>query len=317
MDALMPGFSPRLEGQCEESVRLLSEVDGVLPPILVHRATNRVIDGMHRLLAARRLGRETIAVRYFDGDEASAFVLAVHANAAGRLPLKDRKVAAARILASHPHWSDRRIAGVAGLSDKTVAAVRACTCPLGAAHGDPAPRIEVEGRVGADGRVRPLDPAARRVAVARLLAQEPDASLRQIAAQAGVSPETVRTVKAAVKTTGGRAIEGPGMAADTEPGAGPSLRLAGSEARRWLRVLAGDPAFRATDAGRRLLRLLSTFPVLEREASGLLEAVPEHDLDFLRRLALAHADAWRVLAELAVLRIRQADAADASQPSAG
>jgi hypothetical protein len=89
---------------------------------------------MHRLLAARRRGQETIAARYVDGDEASAFVLAVSANVAHGLPLplRDRKVAAARILGSHAHWSNRRIALAAGLSDKTVAAIRAGrTAPAG------------------------------------------------------------------------------------------------------------------------------------------------------------------------------------------
>jgi hypothetical protein len=35
-----------------------------LPPILVHRATNRIIDGMHRLEAAKLRGDETISVRF-------------------------------------------------------------------------------------------------------------------------------------------------------------------------------------------------------------------------------------------------------------
>ena len=76
----------------------------MLSPILVRRCTNQVIDGVHRLIAARRRGQETIALRYFDGDEASAFVLAVSMNVAhGRLPLCHWPTAREAAHAYHRH----------------------------------------------------------------------------------------------------------------------------------------------------------------------------------------------------------------------
>jgi hypothetical protein len=161
-----------------------------------------------------------------------------------------------------------------------------------------------------DGRVRPWDAHGRRVAVARLLAQDPEASLRQIAVRADVSPETVRMVKATLRSGDGSAIESRGTDVREEAGARPAARGAGPDARRWLRTLTADPAVRSTETGRLLLRLLGAFPVLEREAGRLVEAVPDHDLDYCHRLALAHAEAWRDLAARAALRIRQAAGAE-------
>ncbi|MFC7729983.1 hypothetical protein [Actinomadura keratinilytica] len=70
----------------------------MLPPILVHRRTMRVVDGMHRLRAARLQGRCEIGVRFVDGPDADVFVAAVRANIGHGLPLSlaDREAAAAR-----------------------------------------------------------------------------------------------------------------------------------------------------------------------------------------------------------------------------
>jgi hypothetical protein len=172
-DALRSGFSPRLAGCSQENVERLAEVDwAALPPILVLRPTNQVIDGMHRLLAARQSGRSTIAVRYVDGDEESAFVLAVSANVVHGLPLSlnDRKAAAARIVSRHADWSNRRIAAVTGLSDKTIASIRAWAAPEWAAEGGT--------RIGLDGKARPVAAAARRgVAAGGVLVAERDGAV--------------------------------------------------------------------------------------------------------------------------------------------
>jgi hypothetical protein len=123
--SLLPANSPRIEGENAEHVRTLAELDGATPPIIVHRPTMRVIDGMHRLHATLR-GHDTIDVRFFDGCERDVFVLAVELNSRHGLPLSpaDRATAAARVLSSHPHWSDRVITSLTGLSAKTVASIR-------------------------------------------------------------------------------------------------------------------------------------------------------------------------------------------------
>jgi ParB-like chromosome segregation protein Spo0J len=284
VDSLSLGFSPRIEGHDERNVRLLAELDRPWPPLLVHRQTYRVIDGMHRLLAARLRGDRTIEVRLHECDESDAFVLAVRMNVSHGLPLSlnDRKAAARRIIESRPEWSDRRIGSAAGISDKTVAGLRRDSQP----H---APGAET-CRVGTDGKSRPVDLASRRSAVSRLLTENPEASLREIADRAGVSPETVRSMRS--------------NSAGRETAARPGARRSGVDLdpKRCLQILIGDPALRSTDAGRLLLRVLSTVAFLDQDCANLVEAVPQHDLRVFQTLAIANAEAWRSLAQLAAMR---------------
>src|SRR6266700_1793568 len=139
--------SPRLAGVNQNHVARLAEIDTPLPPILVHRRTMRVIDGMHRLRVAELKGRDQIAVEFFDGDDQEAFLLSVKQNVTHGLPLSlaDRKAAAARILGWNREFSDSSIAAMTGLSDKTVAAVRKRST-------SDIPRLNA--RIGRDGRSR-------------------------------------------------------------------------------------------------------------------------------------------------------------------
>ncbi|MEU4746566.1 ParB/RepB/Spo0J family partition protein, partial [Actinosynnema sp. NPDC023658] len=123
----LPADSPRLDGEDPDHIRLLAGTTAPLPPILVHRSTMRVIDGMHRLRAAMLRGDTEIAVEFFDGTEAEAFARGVRENVTHGLPLSraDREAAAARIITAHREWSDRALAQLTGLSATTVAAVRA------------------------------------------------------------------------------------------------------------------------------------------------------------------------------------------------
>jgi ParB-like nuclease family protein len=182
--------SPRVSGEDPAHIETLAATETRLPPIIVHRATMRVIDGVHRLRAAEYCGRDEIAVQFFDGPEADAFVLAVKSNIAHGLPLPlaDRKHAAARIVSSHPQWSDRMITAVTGLASKTVADIRKVPA------GEP---DRWRSRIGQDGRVRPLDGAEGRVLAGEMLDTDPGLSLRQVARAVGISPETVRDVASA------------------------------------------------------------------------------------------------------------------------
>ena len=85
--SLAPADSPRLAGEDGEHAARLAETPDELPPILVHRPTMRVIDGMHRLQAARLRGRETIETEFFDGSAEDAFIQAVTVNTRHGLPL--------------------------------------------------------------------------------------------------------------------------------------------------------------------------------------------------------------------------------------
>jgi ParB-like chromosome segregation protein Spo0J len=186
--SIHPGDSPRLNGEDRAHIARLAEIETPLPPILVDRRTMRVIDGMHRLMAASLRGRETIDVIFFDGNAADVFLLAVQENVVHGLPLSqaDRRAAAERIIGTHPHMSDRAIGRAAGLSAKAVAAIRKRL-------SDDAPQSNV--RIGKDGVARPLDSGQGRELAAKLLADQPGATLRDVARASGISPATVLDVR--------------------------------------------------------------------------------------------------------------------------
>ncbi|MGW6058579.1 hypothetical protein [Streptomyces sp. NPDC055189] len=186
--ALRVAFELRVEGEDEEYVRQLAESETPWPPIVVHRVSMTVVDGVHRLRAAVLRGEERIAVRFFEGDVGDARLLSVAANVVhGRaLSVADRVAAAGRIFEVRPGWSDRAVGAVAGLSAKKVAQVR---------RGRGGEVAELGGRMGRDGRVRPVSSARGRELACELIRENPAASLRQIARRAGISPATVADVR--------------------------------------------------------------------------------------------------------------------------
>ncbi|WP_305783771.1 ParB/RepB/Spo0J family partition protein [Symbioplanes lichenis] len=282
--SLRGAFSPRSGGEDEAHVRVLAESETELPPILVHRPTGRVIDGMHRLRAARLRGMRDIPARFFDGSESEAFVLAVRSNVTHGLPLStaDRRQAARRILASHPHWSDRAVAEVAGLSAKSVAALR----PAPPVVGD-----EPVARLGRDGRARPLSTDDARERASRLLLDNPDASLREIAGLTGISPGTVRDVRRRLKQ-GESPVPARRRAGPAEREGAALEELSGS-----LEFLVADPALRYSESGRALLRLLTAHLTLGRRRRELIAAVPAHCRPALARAARASAQLLVALAD--------------------
>lgn len=294
ISSLRAADSPRLTGESDEHVRMLAESHAVLPPITVHRGTMRVIDGMHRLSAARLRGQTEIEVRFADGDEDDVFVLAVQSNIRHGLPLtlSDRKAAAKRILASHPRWSDRKIASVTALSPSTLGSMR-CRSTDRDGHSNT--------RLGQDGTDRPLSTAAARVLARNLLAERPNASVRDIATIAGIAPSTVHDVQRRLRE--GREPVPPSQrvsgerspqARSSAGGAAPPLTRGRTELS--LRDLTADPALRLTDAGRALLRLLTTESVLRQRAAQLAAIVPPHLAGSAAALARRTGDAWYDLA---------------------
>ncbi|UWS69865.1 ParB/RepB/Spo0J family partition protein [Streptomyces noursei] len=187
--SLVATGSPRLAGEDAEHAHTLSQSEAQLPPIIVHRSSMRIIDGMHRLRAAILRGRDEIDVQFFDGSEKDAFVLAVESNVQHGLPLtlSDRTAAAGRIVKSHPEWSDRAVAAATGLAAKTVAAIRRRSAT------EEVPQLHT--RIGRDGKARPVNSAEGRRLASTLLMEKPDASLREVAKAAGISTGTVRDVR--------------------------------------------------------------------------------------------------------------------------
>lgn len=181
--------SLRTGGEDPQHIKALAEVCSELPPIVIHRKTMTVIDGVHRLRAVENSGATHISAVLFNGDEREAFVLAVKLNSNHGLPLSlaDRKAAARHMLADFPEWSNRRLAAVVGLSDKTVAALRQRS---GAEVPHP-----TAVRVGRDGVAYPLTAAEGRSRAQVYLAAHPDASARELARAAGISLTTAKDAR--------------------------------------------------------------------------------------------------------------------------
>lgn len=293
LSAIREGDSPRSAGVDMAHARAMADVEAELPPIVVHRATMRVIDGMHRLTAARLRGDHEIQARLFDGDDHEAFLLAVRLNVSHGMPLTlaDRRAAAMRIIRSHPQLSDRSIAFTSGLAAKTVGSLR---------RGMDSP--QVEARIGRDGRVRPINGAAGRRAAAQLIAEHPDATLRRIAQEAGISVETARSVRARL-----RAGEDPVLDRRTRPDRGDrgaerqmTVKLPeadpSAELRSLLDTIQRDPSLRYTESGRMLLRWLGPRVLVPDEIPLSLSHIPPHSRLNLGSLARSCAAAWIQLA---------------------
>jgi|HubBroStandDraft_1064217.scaffolds.fasta_scaffold07771_2 ParB-like chromosome segregation protein Spo0J len=298
VDALLVTYSPRVNGVDQAHVRLLAEASTVLPPILVQHGTLRVIDGMHRVQAAKLRGDLSIEAHYFFGSDEDAFVLAVEANVAHGLPLSlaDRRSAAERILRSHPEKSDRVIGELTGLAHKTVADLRARLT------GD-RPQSD-ERRVGRDGRVRPVSGVAGRRRAATVIAQNPQASLRQIASAAEVSVETARDVRIRlgrgqdpVRATEPARSTTDQAATRTMTSARAGQRPSGRDATaaEILQKLSADPSLR-TDACRNLLRWLHRYATCQDVPIEAVDTVPAHCVPALAVLAKGCASAWTDLA---------------------
>jgi hypothetical protein len=213
IESVLPGPPLRDGGLDRDHVTVLRELNGDWPPIVVTRADRVVVDGHHRVAAARLLGLRTITGVVFEGTEEEAYLEAVRLNVSHGLPLTivERKSAASRILGRNPEWSDRRIAKVCGVSPHTIRSLRTTVLPAG--------DEDLTGRVGTDDRIRVVRPKARRQQIVDAVRSHPDQSLRMIARAVGSSPETVRRIR--------RREAGPGP--EQESGCGAREDTAGPE----------------------------------------------------------------------------------------
>jgi hypothetical protein len=259
---------------------------------------------MHRLAAAESRGETEISVVFHDGSEEDAFIIAVQANIEHGLPLSlaDRTAAAERIIVLRPHWSDRAIARVTGLSPKTVATVRRCST---------AEIPHLRTRLGRDGRIRPLDAADGRRLAGNLIMANPNASIRQIALRAGISQGTARDVRDRLRRgenpvlTQRRRIPAARTAdqavVQEDDTSQSSARI--SRHAALLQTLKSDPSLRFNEVGRELIRLLDACPVDETERARLVDNAPAHCAGSVAELAEMHAQIWQDLAS----RLRRRD----------
>ncbi|MFF7357273.1 ParB/RepB/Spo0J family partition protein [Streptomyces filipinensis] len=306
--SLVTSDSPRIAGEDAEHVEALAETRSALPPIVVHRPTMRIVDGVHRLRAAVLRGEDSIEVRYVEGSAEDAFVLAVKLNAEHGMPLsrRDRLSAAERIIDSHAHWSDRRIAEVTGLAPATVSQLR---------RRSTVQAEQLNTRTGRDGRARPVNSAAGRRRAGQVIAERPNASLREIAQEAGIALATARDVRLRIRE--GKdpvppklreaaqkgdlpqrpAVRRPAPAQEYERAEhkGPEPALISDAGR--LVNLRKDPSLRFSEAGRALLQLLATNALDDEKWRWLMGAVPEHRYADIARAARYCGERWLSFAE--------------------
>src|SRR4051812_38681241 len=123
---LRKNLSPRSNELDRHHVTILSEVFDQLPPVVVHRESLTLVDGAHRVAAARLLKRSTIRALLVESSLEDAMVEAIRLNVCHGKPLtrQERRAAVGRVLSVKPEWSDRRIAETCGVSPRTVASAR-------------------------------------------------------------------------------------------------------------------------------------------------------------------------------------------------
>ncbi|GAA1954826.1 ParB N-terminal domain-containing protein [Amycolatopsis minnesotensis] len=294
---LLSADSPRLSGENPAHTRMLATSGALMPPIVVHRQTMRVIDGTHRLAAAKLRGEEWIEVQFFDGTPEEAFLVAVETNTERGLPLSiaERETAAMRVLASFPQWSDRAIAAKTGLAARTVKRIRDSTTTKDQ---------QTDARIGRDGRVRPLNSVEGRLRASAVISSRPEASLRAVAKEAGISVATAHDVRRRVQRGESPIPDGLAPADAGEPIPRPARPLPTREAdpvgagldQLWEKI-SKDPALRFSDSGRALLRWLSFHAITTAELERLMESVPDYGTGAVALLATQCADTWRQFAE--------------------
>ncbi|AYY12623.1 nuclease [Actinobacteria bacterium YIM 96077] len=315
VDTLSPGPYLRQGGTDAAHVQLLVDAAGSseLPPILVQDAGCRVIDGMHRLQAAKLRGEGVIKARFVDCSDAEALVLAMTANSSHGLPLSraDRVSGAKQVLSSHPDWSDRAIAGITGLSAKTIASLRSRLAG-GADLGNK--------RLGRDGRRRPVSAGEGRRRAAEYLGAHPNAPLRQVARETDVSLGTVHDVSARLR----RGIN-PQRTSNDDPtpqltttptddhhtdtpttaafGAGhtPLRRTNHTEPPpTWAGIsakMAKDPTIRYSEGGKEFLRWMALHASDPDGWRKFLNAIPAHWLSIIAPIADNISKEWALFAE--------------------
>ncbi|HLI76767.1 MAG TPA: ParB/RepB/Spo0J family partition protein [Acidobacteriaceae bacterium] len=304
ISSLVSAGSPRLLGVNQEHAEALAEIDGNLPPILIQRSTMRVIDGMHRVDAARIRGEEKICAQFVDCADDEAFLMAVAANIKHGLPLTlaDRRTAALRIIQLRPEASDRWIGKIAGLADKTIAAIRRSE-----AGSIPQP----DRRVGRDGRVRPLNAAEGRRVAGDLLTANPSIPLHQVAQDAGISLRTARDVQNRIQRGMDPVPPKLRLPDDVSPQSGRSGQAAPESSRADAKRPAGevdfesvlhrfkqDPSLRYTETGRIFLRWLHSPRLLKAsDWKEIVDFIPSHCAHDTILIARSCALSWLALAD--------------------
>jgi uncharacterized ParB-like nuclease family protein len=315
------GLFLRGTGTDPAHVQLLLEAahSGELPPILVQKRNLRIVDGLHRLEAAKLRGEKMIRARLINCSDEDAFILAVKSNTLHGLPLSraDRILGAKRILTWHPDWSDRAIGAAAGLSAKTIASLRYHSAGSTQQSGK---------RLGRDGKRRPLSSSEGRRRAAEYIAARPDASLRDVARATDVSLGTAHDVRARMRrgadpvlvdvrgSHSEQVMELPavGPSAGHQPPADiPRPRGMRRDVQQptWGAVspkLAKDPSLKYSERGKDFFRWMTQHATKMEGWRDFIDTVPAHWMKDLSVIASDIAGEWHEFAEQLKNHLEQA-----------
>ena len=212
-----------------------------------------------------------------------------------QLTLAERRHAARQMLHCYAERSDRAIASVCGVSPTTIASAQRSRPLRWRAIGT----RDAKGRVGLDGRVRPLNGMALRARIARELAIRPEASLRAIAGTVGASPETVRSVRNELRNGGSVAK----YESAAEPDAVSVLDVAPAESCAALP--SEDRAFTDRDGGQEFVDWFETTSVEQLDPWLHVEAVPLSRVYEIADAARHRAEFWNRFAKALETRVRR------------
>jgi transposase-like protein len=156
--------------------------------------------------------------------------------------------------------------------------------------------------------VRPTNAAEGRIQAGRILSDRPDTSLREVAREAGVSPATVRDVRARLQR--GEAPVSPARHSDRAPARGRATsretRVLPTSVTRTdtapdlsarILNLRKDPSVRFTESGRTLLRLLDACTVGSQEWMRISDNVPPHCAEIIATAARECSRVWQDFAK--------------------
>lgn len=116
----LPELNPRA-GLCEETIIRYMESFQALPPVNIQEGTGVLVDGFHRVEAARRLGVETIPVKMLDIPDEELHLYAGLANCEhGRALSRTERNRFVVRLSEEYGWSAEKVAKVVGISPSSV-----------------------------------------------------------------------------------------------------------------------------------------------------------------------------------------------------
>lgn len=238
LSTLLPGDPIRTKER-RDHVRVLAEVLDDCPPIVI-QSDGRIIDGHHRVAAARLLGRKMIAVEVHDVDDETAFAEAIQLNLSHGLPLSraDRRALVERLVTAYPNRSDRSIAMMCGVATGTVAAQRAQMSSPPDSECSGAQDEHLNTRTGRDGKEYPAssNPQGNLDAARAVLARTPDITTRELAAAIGVAVGTAHNLRATIKQETSVKSASSGIEEPTRPNL---LARAVGRLMDWCRRIAG------------------------------------------------------------------------------